>query len=216
MQFYGVRRVSNIKAATICLILACALTISAHATTIIVSNTNDNGPGSLRQALVDANDGDTIDATGVSGTITLTSGQLLVDKSVTINGAGADVLALDGNATSRVFQIVTGAKTVSISGLTIRNGQGGNGGGIENARTVTLTIINSTLSGNAAGLGGGVFNSGTLTIINSTFSSNMATQGGGIYNSGSGMLTITNSTFSGNAASETGGGSLQHRDTADR
>ena len=82
---------------------------------------------------MDANDGDTIDATGVSGTITLTSGQLLVDKSVTINGAGADVLALDGNATSRVFQTVTGAQTVSISGLTIRNGQGGEGGGIENA-----------------------------------------------------------------------------------
>ncbi len=109
---------------------------------------------------MDANDGDTIDATGVSGTITLTSGQLLVDKSVIINGAGADVLALDGNATSRVFQTVTGAQTVSISGLTIRNGQGGEGGGIENADTVTLTIINSTLSGNTAGLGGGVFISG--------------------------------------------------------
>ena len=186
--------------------MACALTISAPATIIVVSNTNDNGPGSLRQALVDANDGDTIDATGVSGAIMLTSGQFLVDKSVIINGAGADVLALDGNATSRVFETVTGAKTVSISGLTIRNGQGGEGGGIENAATVTLTIINSTLSGNAAGFGGGVFNSGTLIIINSTFSSNMASEGGGIYNSGSGMLTSSNSTFSGNAASETGGG----------
>ncbi len=196
---------SNIKATPICLILACALTISAPATTIVVRNTNDNGPGSLRQALADVNDGDTIDATEVSGTITLTSGQLLVDKSVTINGAGAGVLALDGNATSRVFQTVTG-ETVSISGLTIRNGQGGEGGGILNADAATLTIIYSTLSGNAAGLGGGVFNSGTLIIINSTFSSNMASEGGGIYNSGSGMLTITNSTFSGNAASETGGG----------
>jgi hypothetical protein len=162
----------------------------------------------LRQALVDANDGDTIDATGVSGTITLTSGQLLVDKSVTINGAGADLLALDGNATSRVFQTVTGAKTVSISGLTIRNGQGGEGGGIENAATLTLTIINSTLSANAAGLGGGVFNSGTLTIINSNFSSNMASEGGGIYNPGSGTLTISNSTFSGNAAPVAGGASF--------
>ena len=206
MLFCGVKSVSNIKAATIWLILACALTISAPATTIVVTNTNDNGPGSLRQALVDANDGDTVDATGVSGTITLTSGQFLVDKSVIINGAGADVLALDGNATSRVFQTVTGAKTVSISGLTIRNGQSGFGGSILNAGIATLTIINSTLSGNAAGFGGGVFNSGTLIIINSTLSSNMASEGGGIYNSGSGMLTITNSTFSGNAASETGGG----------
>ncbi len=196
---------SNIKAAPICLVLACALTISASATTIVVTNTNDNGPGSLRQALMDANDGDTIDATGVSGTITLTSGQFLVDKSVIINGAGADVLALDGNATSRIFQTVTG-ETVLISGLTIRNGKGSQGSGILNADTATLTIIYSTLSGNAAGLGGGVFNSGTLIIISSTFSSNMASEGGGIYNSGSGMLTIINSTFSGNAASETGGG----------
>ena len=100
----------------------------------------------------------------MSGTITLTSGQLLVDKSMTINGASADVLALGGNATSRVFQTVTGAKTVSISGLTIRNGQGGFGGGILNAGIATLTIINSTLSGNAAGFGGGVFNSGTIII----------------------------------------------------
>jgi len=205
LQFCGVGRVSNIKVEIICLILACALTISAPATTIVVSSTNDNGPGSLRQALADVNDGDTIDATEVSGTITLTSGQLLVDKSVIINGAGADVLALDGNATSRVFQTVTG-ETVSISGLTIRSGQSGQGGGILNADTATLTIINSTLGGNAAGLGGGVFNSGTLIIINSTFSSNMASEGGGIYNSGSGMLTIIDSTFSGNAASETGGG----------
>ncbi|MFZ0917151.1 MAG: hypothetical protein WAN04_09690, partial [Candidatus Udaeobacter sp.] len=150
---------SNVHPAAILLILACALTISAHATIIPVTNTNDSGPGSLRQALVNAKDGDTIDATGVSGTITLTSGQLLVDKSVTINGAGADVLALDGNAISRVFETVTGAKTVSISGLTIRNGQLSQGGGILNADNTTLTIINSTLSGNAAGLGGGVFNS---------------------------------------------------------
>jgi hypothetical protein len=205
VEVYGTRTVSNIKSAALFLTFACALTIPAHADTIIVTNTNDRGPGSLRQALVDVNDGDTIDATEVSGTITLTSGQLLVDTSVTINGAGADVLALDGNATSRLFQTATG-ETVSISGLTIGNGQGGEGGAILNADTATLTIINSTLSGNTAGLGGGVFNSGTLTIINSTFSSNMASEGGGIYNSGSGTLTISNSTFSGNAASETGGG----------
>ena len=205
VHFCGTGRVRNIKSATICLTLACVLTIPARATTVIVNNTNDNGPGSLRQALADANDGDTIDAMGISGVITLTTGQLLVDKSVTINGAGAGVLAVDGNTTSRVFQTATG-ETVSISGLTIRNGQGGEGGAILNADTATLTIINSTLNGNTARFGGGVFNSGTLTIINSTFSSNMASEGGGIYNSGGGVLTISNSTFSGNAVSETGGG----------
>src|SRR5438552_14713642 len=81
VHFCGTGRVRNIKSATICLTLACVLTIPARATTVIVSNTNDNGPGSLRQALADANDGDTIDAMRISGVITLTTGQLLVDKS---------------------------------------------------------------------------------------------------------------------------------------
>ena len=88
---------------------------------IVVTNTNDSGPGSLRDALAVANDGDTIDATGVSGTILLTSGQLNVDKDVTISGPGANDLAVDGNAQSRVFYINPG-KTVTISGLTITNG----------------------------------------------------------------------------------------------
>src|SRR5690348_11114432 len=95
VQFYGVIRVSNIKSPAIWLILVCAVTVLAHATTIIVTNTNDNGPGSLRQALAIANDGDTIDATGVSGAIILTGGELEVDKSLAINSARADVLAVD-------------------------------------------------------------------------------------------------------------------------
>src|SRR5881227_1215862 len=103
---------------------------------------------------------------------------------MTINGAGADVLALGGNATSRVFQTVTGAKTVSISGLTIRNGQSGFGGSILNAGIATLTITNSTFSGNAAAdTGGGVFNIGTLQLANGTVSDNSAAfLAGGVLN----------------------------------
>jgi len=199
--------VSSIKAATIRLILTCALTIPAHATTIIVSNTNDNGAGSLRQALADANDGDTIDATSIFGVIMLTTGELLVDKSVTINGAGADVLAVDGNATSRVFQMTSG---VTISNLTIRNGQDDvRGGGILAGEGTTSTITNCAISGNLAGgiqgQGGGIFNGGTLTIVNSTVSGNTAgaaggvsADGGGIFNGGT--LTIVNNTISGNMA----------------
>ena len=71
---------------------------------IVVTNTNDSGPGSLRDALAIANDGDTIDATGVSGTILLTSGELQITHNVTINGPGADNLAVNGNATFRVFE----------------------------------------------------------------------------------------------------------------
>src|SRR5206468_7595987 len=84
---------------------------------VTVTNTNDSGPGSLRQALVDANDGDTI-TFAVTGTIGLTSGELLVNKSITISGPGADNLDVDGNANSRVFHIGS-AQTLAISGLTI-------------------------------------------------------------------------------------------------
>jgi len=198
--------VSNLKTVAVCLVWACALAIPANATTIVVTNTNDSGPGSLRQALAIANDGDTIDAAGVSGVITLTSGQLLVEKRVTINGAGADVLAVDGNATSSVFQIGTGATapTVAISALTIRNAQGGFGGGILNGSGATLTITNSTISGNTAAFGGGIFNSGPLTIANTTVTGNTASEGGGIYSNGS--LTIINSTISGNTVNSDGGG----------
>ena len=105
---------------------------SLHATTIIVINTADSGTGSLRQALVDANDGDTIefDSSLNGQKITLTSGQLNVDKDVTINGPGADHLAVDGNAQSPVFY-VNPDTTVAIDGLTVENGYSDaqNGGG---------------------------------------------------------------------------------------
>jgi len=162
---------------------------------MVVTNTNDSGPGSLRQALVDANDGDTIDATGVSGTILLTSGELQIDHNVTINGPGAGSLEVNGNATFTVFQNI--ASNVTIFGLTITNSNWGifnygglivsdssivnnAGGGIFNDgrhSTVTLTIINSAVNGNG---GGGIFSYNTTqTVSNCTVSGN---HGGGIFN----------------------------------
>jgi len=188
----------NIKAAIICLSLVCAVSISVQAGILTVTNTNDNGSGSLRQALVNANVGDTIDATGITGVITLTSGELLVNNSVTINGAGADLLAVDGNAAGSVFQVMS-MGPVTISDLTIRNAHGRSGGGIFNGGVGTLTIINSALSGNTADFGGGVYNGGTLNIVNSTISGNTAnTEGAGVYNPVT--LTIINSTFSNNTS----------------
>src|SRR6266446_4998344 len=195
----------GIRFAAICMAPLCALAIPAHASIIPVTNTNDSGSGSLRQALAIANDGDTIDATGISGAISLISGELLVNKSVMINGAGADVLAVDGNAAGRVFFITFG-ETVAISGFTVRNGHAGNaGGGIDNENNATLTITNCTISGNVAGLGGGIFNNGMVTITSTTISGNFSSNGGAAYNSGGGTLTITNSTVSGNSASSGGG-----------
>jgi Chlamydia polymorphic membrane protein (Chlamydia_PMP) repeat len=210
--------IGSLRSTAICLALLCTVGMPAYAATIPVTNNTNSGAGSLRQALSDAMDGDTIDATGVSGTILLTSGELVVHTSVTINGAGADQLAVDGNHASRVFHISPG-KTVTISGLTITNGSvaGGFGGGIYNDRAM-LTISNCTLSGNSTiSSGGGIENDGTsgsasVEILNSTISGNSAgVLGGGIYTlaSGSGSsatLTITNSTISGNSAGNEGGG----------
>ena len=194
---------------------------SLRGATITVVNTDDNGPGSLRQAVVDAVDGDTINfSSSLNGQrVTLTSGELLVIKSVAISGPGANTLAVDANHASRVFHIASG-KTVTISGLTITNGLApttpwGWGGGIYNDHA-TLTLSNCTVSGNSTptdsfGNGGGIFNDGslgsaTLTVSNCTISGNSAVPGtgGGITNYG-GTLTITNSTLSGNSAQDGGG-----------
>src|SRR6516225_602776 len=107
---------------------------SLRGATITVMNTNDNGSGSLRAAIDSAQDGDTISFdVSVTGTITLTSGELLVNKSVTISGPGANMLAVDANHTSRVLHIASG-KDVTISRLTVTNGLPPDylGGGIYN------------------------------------------------------------------------------------
>ena len=202
-----------------CLSALCLIALSTQAATITVTNTNDSGAGSLRQALANANDGDTI-RFGITGTITLTTGELLVAKSVTISGPGAASLTVDGNLADRVFHVSSGV-TAIIVGLTITSGNAQNdgpntGGGIYNDHA-TLAVDNCTVSGNYAGYGGGgVHNSsGTLTVTNSTFSGNSANylfgvgSGGGIFNEGydgNATLTVTNSTFSGNYARLDGGG----------
>jgi hypothetical protein len=207
-----------------CLSALCLIALSTQAATITVNNTNDSGPGSLRQALADALDGDTIDFnSSLNGqTITLTSGQLVVDKSVAINGPGAPNLAVNGNAADRVVYISEDL-TVTISGLTIENGNaggfGGYGGGIFNAHS-TLTVSNCAIRNNwALHGGGGIFNYGdwasaALTITNCTISLNSTTSywdanGGGISSSGffgSATLEVLNSTVSDNWAANNGGG----------
>src|SRR5215469_6380423 len=126
---------------------AMASVQSAYTATIFVTGTNDSGFGSLRFALAVASDGDTIDATGVSGTILLTSGELQINHNVTIKGPGAENLSVNGNATSRVFHNF--AANVTISDLTITNGfttDTDGGAGILNPGGLTLTgtsIVNN-------------------------------------------------------------------------
>jgi N-acetylneuraminic acid mutarotase len=172
--------------------------------TLIATNTNDSGPGSLRQALADANDGDVI-GFAVTGTIGLTSGELLVTRSIIISGPGAKNLAVNGNNQGRVFHIAPG-QTVIISDLTIMNGHTTElGGGILNDHAV-LILGNCAITGNSAAgnIGGGIHNDGenighaTLQINNSLITNNS----GGIYNdalqAGTATLVITYSTLSNN------------------
>jgi hypothetical protein len=102
--------------------------------TLTVTNNNDSGTGSLRAEIAAAASGDTINfCSKLKGeTITLTSGELLITDSVTIDGLGANQLAVSGNNASRVFEVATGLN-VTISGLTITQGYAlEQGGGILN------------------------------------------------------------------------------------
>ncbi len=197
-----------------CLML-CSLGFlgSARGATIPVTNTSDSGAGSLRAAITTANadTGDTINITA-TGTITLLSALPAIAADMTITGPGATSLTVSGNNSTTVGTIFTiNSGTVSISGLTIANGNSNAvnaGGGILNDGT--LTVNNCTIAGNSGigsgNEGGGITNFGTLTVSSSTFSGNSGSQGGGIFNGQTNALTVVNSTFSGNSVTTKGGG----------
>ncbi len=70
----------------------------------------------------------------------------------------------------------------------------------------TLTVLNSTFTGNSAGYGGAIYNGSTTTVSNSTFSKNTATgSGGALYNDIGSTATVSNSTFYSNSATVSGG-----------
>ncbi len=186
--------------------------IPGYAATFQVSNTNDSGAGSLRQAIINANSNPGADEITfddfLTGTIVLTTSQLEISSSMIIQGSGAEQLAISGNDTCRVFYIDT-AESVDISGLSIVSGNSlsaGGGGGIFN-RTDNLTVTNCTFSSNTATAGGGMYNEDcNPTVMNCIFSSNTATMdGGGMYNYLS-SPTVTNCTYSDNSANNDGGG----------
>ncbi|MBI5497669.1 MAG: InlB B-repeat-containing protein [Deltaproteobacteria bacterium] len=196
---------------------------TAHAATHTVTTTGDSGPGSLRQAVADAAAGDTVLVT-VSGTITLTSGGILVDKNLTITGPGSANLTVSGNDAAIVFGFEQ-AITASLTGITVADGRaasaGGGiltgatlvltdvvvqnsaadagGGGIYNTATGNLRLVNTRVTGNTAtGFGGGILSAGPLTLTTSVVSNNSAAQGGGLDVSAN--TVVTDSVISGNSA----------------
>ncbi len=186
---------------------------------ITVSNLNDGGIGSLRQALADIASGGTIsfEAGLAGGTVFLTSGPLVADRNLSIDAATAPGLVLSGGNSSRVFEITAGA-TVSMNDLVIADGAAApQGGGIRNFGTLNLDrVVVRDNTENSAGPpsfdlgGGGIYNGdgSTLNLTDSTVTGNATLNqpGGGLYGFFNSTVNITRSTISGNIAGDVGGG----------
>ncbi|MEL6494720.1 MAG: calcium-binding protein [Cyanobacteria bacterium J06623_7] len=186
---------------------------------LVVSTLEDENDGdfsqgdlSLREAIAIANLNEliTFDSNLSSGTITLTLGELVIDKSLEIRGLGANNLTIDGNNQSRIFNIYDSddgfLDDVSIEGLTLANGNTGdgsfpeiNGGGILNRENLFLNNI--ALIGNRAGNGGAIFNLGQVQLDNSLVSDSDGTAP--LFNDG-GTAFVANSTFTNNIVAGTG------------
>jgi CSLREA domain-containing protein len=210
------------------IITASVLTAaSAGAVPVPVTNTNNAFAGSLRQAIQDANPGDTIvfqipttdpgyNSSTATFTITLTStatgtagAGLLIDKSLTIDAGTQNIVVrrstAGGTPLFHIFRITAGP--VTLNHLTISDGKedsnagnDSNGGGIGNIGA-NLTVNNCTFSNNGGTFGAGAIhqNGGVLTVNTCTFASNSTTgDGGAIYLNSKG--DVNNTTFSANSS----------------
>jgi hypothetical protein len=167
---------------------------------VTVTNTNDSGAGSLRNAIQSSHGGDTItfSKTLTNQTITLTSGELMISHNLRVVGPGASALTIDGGGKYRIFDI-SGPTNVGISGLTIADGLAGpsaphpgEGGGIYDdaghlalravvlEKDVALGSDGATGQNATDGQGGGIFFHGQyLMVFDSTFSGDVAQGGNG-------------------------------------
>jgi predicted outer membrane repeat protein len=203
------------------LALGLTLTIvsAVQAATFTVTNTDDFGPGSLRQAVEDANAAAGADVINfqiatLPDAIVLISGELLVTDSVDVQGPGAENLGVIGNTSSRIFHLENGSAVidVTISGLGLATGSATEGAGIFDAGE-NLVVDSVVFNSNSATTdGGGLWASGSasLTIRNSRFSGNTADRdGGAIYVENlAGPMLVENTTLTGNLAGRNGGGAL--------
>jgi len=156
------------------------------ASVVIVANSADNGIGSLRDAVVNSADGDTITFDESMENIVLVS-EILIDKSITIDGSGVTIIS--GDAQTRIFRVYNEDEDiyVTLTGIGIVDGKNASdefGGAIYN-NGENLTIENCLLNSNANttenGQGGAVYTSGTLIVINSVFTDNTASEENDIY-----------------------------------
>ncbi len=217
---------SSVRAALIAAVVLTLALPGASRAAITVANTNDEGLGSLRQAIDDANPGESIIVP--AGTYTLSSGGLSISKSLTISGHGAGDTIVRTPVPGGVLSVSGAGSVVTISGITIRDGNGvPRGAGVSN-QDATLTLREVVVTDNVASAdgepgkfggiasGGGIYNqSGALHLVNSVVRANRAsavggsgkfggiTEGGGVASLGA--ITIEGSTIAGNTADSRGG-----------
>lgn len=183
-------------------VLIAIFTTSASFSQLVTSSADDGSDGTLRQEIADTPPGGTITFTPAVTTVTLTMGELLLDKELTITG---DV-TIDANNNGRVFNISSGP--VILNDLTLTNGLAADGGAIYIANAsvaINNANINNNTANGASGSGGGIFNDvgGVLVVNNSQIISNTANRaGGGIEdNSGAGLgVTLLNVNLDNNNA----------------
>jgi len=191
--------------------------LEERCTPTTVTNLNDSGAGSLRDEIANTAAGGTVTfASGLSGTISLTSAELLINKNLTITGPGANLLTITGNDARRIFSLAgAGTLNVTITGLTLTNGRvTSNGGGAIDVGNESLTLDGMIIRDctAAAGSNGGGIRvaqsiNASLTVLNSTIMNNRSEGlGGGIRVANQANFTIRNSTVSGNSSFGNGGG----------
>jgi subtilisin-like proprotein convertase family protein len=152
-----------------------------------------------------------IDRSGSDDTINIAAGTYfetlrILDKNLTLTGQGAASTIIDGLQQGRVLGIFADtARVVTVSGLTLQNGQSAYpGGGISTVTKVSLVVLDTNIINNSAEYGGGLFNQGQLILNNVLLSGNKATsaatsEGGGLWNTGVSELSgvsIVNNTAS--------------------
>ncbi|HEY9833353.1 MAG TPA: filamentous hemagglutinin N-terminal domain-containing protein, partial [Stenomitos sp.] len=177
-------------------------TLTGTATTVNVATT-----GRIQNA---------VDVAAAGGNVNLAAGTftdpatIVINKALTVTGAGAAATTVSGSNAFRVFDI-SGSGNVTLDGLTITGGAGEYGGGIRYTGTGALNVNNNIITGNTAYAGGGlsVFGgTGTVNITNSTITGNQASAGGGGIHRNEGSMTISNSTISNNTAGFVAGGGI--------
>jgi hypothetical protein len=203
--------------------VALALPAAAQAATFQVTTNANSGPGSLRQAISDANTTtpqDTITfAPSVASPITLTGGRIPITRSTVIDGPGAGALKVVAPNDNAFFvnDTLPAGISVEIEGLTMEghsSGPGSGGGAVVIGSGQRTTIRNCVITGSsAANQGGGIFvETSSLSLIGSTISGSTAgSTGGGIYAEDA-AVTVTGSTLTGNKG--TGGGGIAMVDSS--